>query len=76
MNNLIFRKAKLEDLDQIKEVYNYAYNHMKEEGNVNQWSDYISFQKGVTDYINNDCFYVNLLIYFIFYKVIFLFSQK
>lgn len=58
MNNLIFRKANLEDLAQIKEVYNYAYNHMRDEGNINQWSDYISFEKGVINYINNDCFYI------------------
>ena len=58
MNSLTFRKAKLEDLIQIKEVYNYAYNHMKDEGNVNQWSDYISFEIGVINYINNNCFYV------------------
>lgn len=58
MNNLIFRKAILEDIIQVKEVYNYAYNHMKDEGNINQWSDYISFEKGVINYINNDCFYV------------------
>ena len=50
----------LEDLAQIKEVYNYAYNHMRDEGNINQWSDYISFEKGVINYINSDCFYIFL----------------
>ena len=54
---MFFRKANLSDLCAITEVYNYAYNHMRDEGNINQWSDYISFEKGVINYINNDCFY-------------------
>ena len=58
MNNLSIRKAELNDLNQIKDVYNIAVKHMCDEGNINQWNDYFSFEKGVINYINNDCFYV------------------
>lgn len=61
LNNMIIRKANLNDLYAIKEVYNIAVKHMNEEGNINQWNDYDSFETGVKKYINDECFYIVLL---------------
>lgn len=58
MNNMTIRKAVLEDLQSIKMVYNEAVKHMISEGNIDQWNDYNSFEKGVIKYINDGCFYV------------------
>ena len=58
MNNMIIRKASFNDLQAIQEVYKEAVKHMIEEGNVNQWNNYNSFEKGVIKYIDDDCFYV------------------
>ena len=58
MNNMIIRKAILDDLQSIKIVYDEAVKHMISEGNIDQWNDYNSFEKGVIKYINEGCFYV------------------
>ena len=58
MNNLIIRRALISDLQSIKAVYDEAVKHMVQEGNVDQWNDYASFEKGVIKYINDGCFYV------------------
>lgn len=52
------RLANLNDLTQIKELYHIAVDHMNDEGNVSQWTDYNEFEKGVIKYIENNCFYV------------------
>ena len=52
------RLANLIDLKQIKVVYDNAVNHMIDEGNISQWTDYSSFEKGEIKYIDQNCFYV------------------
>lgn len=58
---MVIRKANNNDLQAIKEVYDIAVKHMNDEGNINQWNDYNSFEVGVKKYINDGCFHVVLL---------------
>ena len=37
--SLVVRKAKMSDLSQILDIYEYARRFMKETGNPNQWGD-------------------------------------
>ena len=41
---MIIRKGNHNDLQAIKEVYDVAVKHMNEEGNINQWNNYNSFE--------------------------------
>lgn len=39
--SLVVRKAKMSDLSQILDIYEYARRFMKETGNPNQWGDFL-----------------------------------
>lgn len=70
MNNLIIRKAKLSDIEEILQVFEAAKNYMYNCGNLTQWEkEYPSYML-IEEDIKKDSFYVGIKdnkISFVFY---------
>ena len=50
MREISIDKAKMQEMPRILEIYAYARNFMRENGNPTQWEDFESIQKNlVTD---------------------------
>lgn len=51
-------KAKLNDINEIEEVYKYARKLMKETGNPNQWKDNHPSYEQLEEFVNKDELYI------------------
>lgn len=53
------KKARLEDINELVNIYLIAQKHMIAEGNINQWNQNEDvFKESIINYINNDNFYI------------------